>query len=208
MARVTKHDRLRPDLFVHLHAPVLHGAADELARPLTGGRIAMNLVTSTRRSDAANFGFDELMEHGARYERMEEFVDVCRKLWDATEADAMLWDRDSGRVGDPAKVHTRQPSRALLPRGGPTEHAALAAGPAGADPGRRVGARHQGVGLCRRPRVRRRHGAASAGEAARAAGRGAGRRSAAIRPASASSGRRRSWCARPRPRRTGCATCC
>jgi FMN-dependent oxidoreductase (nitrilotriacetate monooxygenase family) len=72
---------------------------------LTNGRIAMNLVTSTRPADAANFGFDELMEHGSRYERMEEFTDVCRKLWDATEADAMLWDRATGRVGDPAKVH-------------------------------------------------------------------------------------------------------
>lgn len=72
---------------------------------LTGGRIAMNLVTSTRRSDAANFGFDELMEHGARYERMEEFVEVCRQLWDATAPDAMLWDRATGRVADPAKIH-------------------------------------------------------------------------------------------------------
>ena len=72
---------------------------------VTGGRIAMNVVTSTRRSDAANFGFDELMEHGARYDRMEEFIAVCRLLWDATEADAMLWDHASGQVGDPAKVH-------------------------------------------------------------------------------------------------------
>jgi len=71
---------------------------------LTGGRIAMNLVTSTRRSDAANFGFDELMEHGARYDRMEEFVDVCRKLWDSVERDAMLWDHATGRVSDPHKV--------------------------------------------------------------------------------------------------------
>jgi FMN-dependent oxidoreductase (nitrilotriacetate monooxygenase family) len=70
-----------------------------------GGRLAMNLVTSTRRSDAANFGFDELMEHGSRYERMEEFVDVCRLLWDSVEPDAMLWDPVTGRVGDPAKVH-------------------------------------------------------------------------------------------------------
>ncbi len=72
---------------------------------LSGGRMAMNLVTSTRRSDAANFGFDELMEHNSRYERMEEFVAVCHKLWDATEPDAMVWDRATGRVGDPAKVH-------------------------------------------------------------------------------------------------------
>ena len=71
---------------------------------VTGGRIAMNLVTSTRRSDAANFGFDELMEHGARYDRMEEFVDVCRKLWDSVGADAMLWDHETGRVGNPASI--------------------------------------------------------------------------------------------------------
>ncbi len=72
---------------------------------VTGGRIAMNLVTSTRPADAANFGFDELMEHASRYDRMEEFVEVCRKLWDSAEPDAMLWDHVSGRVGDPAKVH-------------------------------------------------------------------------------------------------------
>ena len=72
---------------------------------LTGGRIAMNLVTSTRRSDAANFGFDQLMEHGSRYDRMEEFVAVCRQLWDATEADAMVWDRAGGQVAEPTKVH-------------------------------------------------------------------------------------------------------
>jgi FMN-dependent oxidoreductase (nitrilotriacetate monooxygenase family) len=72
---------------------------------LSGGRMALNLVTSTRRSDAANFGFDQLMEHNSRYERMEEFVAVCHKLWDSTEADAMLWDRASSRVADPAKVH-------------------------------------------------------------------------------------------------------
>ena len=72
---------------------------------MTNGRVAMNLVTSTRRSDAANFGFDELMEHGSRYDRMEEFVAICHKLWDATEPDAMVWDRATGRVGDPSKVH-------------------------------------------------------------------------------------------------------
>jgi FMN-dependent oxidoreductase (nitrilotriacetate monooxygenase family) len=72
---------------------------------ITGGHIAMNLVTSTRRADAANFGFDELMEHAARYDRMEEFVDVCRKLWDSAEPDVMLWDHATGRVSDPSKIH-------------------------------------------------------------------------------------------------------
>ena len=105
MSRVTKHvgyGLTYSSTFMHpYYTARLMNSLDHV----TGGRIAMNLVTSTRRSDAANFGFDELMEHGTRYDRMEEFVDVCRKLWDATEADAMLWDHATGRVGDPAKVH-------------------------------------------------------------------------------------------------------
>ncbi len=105
MSRVTKHigyGLTYSSTFMHpYYTARLMNSLDHL----TGGRIAMNLVTSTRRSDAANFGFDELMEHGARYERMEEFTDVCRKLWDATEPDAMLWDHATGRVGEPSKVH-------------------------------------------------------------------------------------------------------
>ncbi len=72
---------------------------------ITAGRIAFNVITSTRRSDAANYGFDELMEHDLRYERMEEFVDVCKKLWASVAPDAFIWDRDSGEVADPSKVH-------------------------------------------------------------------------------------------------------
>ena len=39
---------------------------------------------------------------------MEEFVDVLRALWDSAEPDAMLWDRTTGQVGNPAKVHSVQ----------------------------------------------------------------------------------------------------
>jgi long-chain alkane monooxygenase len=71
---------------------------------VTGGRIAFNVITSTRRSDFENYGFDTIMDHDARYDRMEEFIDVCRELWDSVEPDAMVWDHDSGQVADPAKV--------------------------------------------------------------------------------------------------------
>jgi len=106
MSRVTRHvgfGLTYSSTFMHPY--YLARLANSLDH-VTGGRLAINLVTSTRKSDAANFGFDELMEHGSRYERMEEFVDVMRALWDATEPDAMLWDRSTGRVGDPAKVHS------------------------------------------------------------------------------------------------------
>lgn len=72
---------------------------------VTDGRMAFNVITSTRRSDAANYGFDELMEHNSRYDRMEEFVDVCKALWASVEPDAFVWDRETGVVCDPAKVH-------------------------------------------------------------------------------------------------------
>lgn len=71
---------------------------------VTGGRIAFNVITSSRRADAANYGFDELMEHGQRYERMEEFVDVCKALWSSVAPDAFVWDRATGRVADKTKV--------------------------------------------------------------------------------------------------------
>jgi len=72
---------------------------------VTNGRIAFNVITSTRRADAANYGFDELMDHDLRYDRMEEFIDVCKALWASVEPDAFIWDRESGMVADPSKVH-------------------------------------------------------------------------------------------------------
>jgi len=72
---------------------------------ITGGRIAFNVVTSTRRADAANYGYDELMEHNSRYDRMEEFVAVCKALWASVDPDAFVWDRETGVViPDPTKV--------------------------------------------------------------------------------------------------------
>lgn len=71
---------------------------------VTGGRIAFNVISSSRRADAANYGFDVLMEHDRRYDRMEEFVRVCKALWDSVEPDAFVWDRETGIVADPDKV--------------------------------------------------------------------------------------------------------
>jgi FMN-dependent oxidoreductase (nitrilotriacetate monooxygenase family) len=72
---------------------------------VTGGRIAFNVVASTRGADAANYGYDKLIDHDLRYERMEEFIAVCRALWDSVEPSAIVRDRATGRFADPAKVH-------------------------------------------------------------------------------------------------------
>jgi FMN-dependent oxidoreductase (nitrilotriacetate monooxygenase family) len=71
---------------------------------ITNGRMAFNVVASTSRGGAANYGFDELMEHNSRYDRMEEFIDVCKALWASAEPDAFMWNRETGQVADPKKV--------------------------------------------------------------------------------------------------------
>jgi len=105
MSRITRHIGFGLTYSTSFMHPYYTARLMNALDHVTGGRIAMNLVASTRRPDFANFGFDELMDHGDRYDRMEEFVDVCRKLWDSAEPDAMLWDRMTGQVGDPAKIH-------------------------------------------------------------------------------------------------------
>jgi FMN-dependent oxidoreductase (nitrilotriacetate monooxygenase family) len=71
---------------------------------ITNGRIAFNVVASTSPGAAANYGFDGLMEHNSRYDRMEEFIDICKALWASAEPDAFIWDRETGIVADPSKV--------------------------------------------------------------------------------------------------------
>jgi FMN-dependent oxidoreductase (nitrilotriacetate monooxygenase family) len=71
---------------------------------VSGGRIAFNVVASTRGADAANYGHAELPDHNLRYERMEEFIAVCKALWDSVAPDAIVRDRSTGRFADPAKV--------------------------------------------------------------------------------------------------------
>ncbi|HBT4721678.1 TPA: NtaA/DmoA family FMN-dependent monooxygenase [Klebsiella quasipneumoniae subsp. similipneumoniae] len=72
---------------------------------LSGGRASWNVVTSWLPEEAANYGLDTLPEHGRRYERAAEFIEVVRKLWDSWEDDAVLIDKQSGYFADPDRVH-------------------------------------------------------------------------------------------------------
>jgi len=71
---------------------------------LSRGRIAWNVVTSLSQSEAQNFGFEEHLEHNARYERAEEFLEVALKLWDSWGEGALIQDKVSGVFADPEKV--------------------------------------------------------------------------------------------------------
>jgi FMN-dependent oxidoreductase (nitrilotriacetate monooxygenase family) len=82
------------------HAARLWATLDHLTR----GRAAWNVVTTLNHNQSANFG-EELRPVDERYDRAEEFVEVCRKLWDSWDADALVMDRAKGVFTDPEKVH-------------------------------------------------------------------------------------------------------
>jgi FMN-dependent oxidoreductase (nitrilotriacetate monooxygenase family) len=74
---------------------------------ISRGRAGWNIVTTRDLSGntARNFGAESHYELEHRYRRAEEFVDVVRGLWDSWEDDAFVYDKETGRFFDPAKLH-------------------------------------------------------------------------------------------------------
>lgn len=70
---------------------------------LTGGRIGWNVVTGHLRGEHRALGLDQL-EHDERYDRADEYMDVCHRLWNGVHAGAVIEDRAKGIFADPAKV--------------------------------------------------------------------------------------------------------
>jgi len=73
---------------------------------ISGGRAGWNVVTSGNPQAAHNFGLDEHPEHGERYRRAAEFVEVVKGLWDSIEDGAFIHDKKSGICADPDRIHT------------------------------------------------------------------------------------------------------
>ena len=71
---------------------------------LSGGRVAWNIVASFNKCEFDAYGRDYVARDD-RYDMLDEYLDVCYKLWDSWEPDAIVRDRDSGIFADPAKVH-------------------------------------------------------------------------------------------------------
>ena len=72
---------------------------------ISNGRAGWNVVTSQIELESKNFGFEEHMEHGARYEKAEEFVDICFGLWDSFEEGAFLRNKETGIFYDTSLAH-------------------------------------------------------------------------------------------------------
>ena len=74
---------------------------------LSGGRVAWNIVSSYSKSEWDAYGANMSLRQD-RYARMEEYMELCYKLWGSWEPDAIIADKASGIYADPAKVHEVQ----------------------------------------------------------------------------------------------------
>jgi len=71
---------------------------------VTGGRVGMNLVTSSNEGAMQNYGIKKLIPHDERYIRANEWVDIVKQLWDSWDADAMVMDEATNTFADHTKV--------------------------------------------------------------------------------------------------------
>jgi long-chain alkane monooxygenase len=86
--------------------PYAHARRMSTVDHLTRGRAGWNVVTSYLDNAARNFGLDGQVAHDERYERAEEYLQVCYQLWEGSWEDgAVLRDRERGIYTDPSKVH-------------------------------------------------------------------------------------------------------
>ena len=72
---------------------------------ISGGRAAWNVVTSNNDRAAQNFSLAKAYEHGDRYDRAAEVVEIVKGLWDSWDDDAFVRDAQSGLYFDPGKLH-------------------------------------------------------------------------------------------------------
>jgi FMN-dependent oxidoreductase (nitrilotriacetate monooxygenase family) len=70
---------------------------------LSNGRVGWNIVTGNARSEYRAVGLDQ-PEHDARYDRADEYMQICYALWDGIAPDAVIADRVKGILADPSRV--------------------------------------------------------------------------------------------------------
>lgn len=103
---------------------------------LSNGRAGWNIVTSL--GGHANFGLEQMPSADNRYAAAREYLDVVRRLWDSFPADAVLMDRDAGKMIDAARVtpidHAGDHYRVEGPLNMPSHPAPLPLFQAGASP--------------------------------------------------------------------------
>ncbi|WP_415764313.1 LLM class flavin-dependent oxidoreductase [Paraburkholderia sp. J10-1] len=105
MAHATKSLGFGVTVSVAYEAPYLLARRFTTLDHLTKGRVAWNIVTSYLQSGARSLGETQLRAHDERYDRADEFLEVCYKLWEGSWADgAVKRDAARGIYADPEQV--------------------------------------------------------------------------------------------------------
>ena len=104
LATVTRHVGLGATTSTSFSEPYDVARTFASLQHISGGRAAWNVVTSTHKAAAQNFGKDEVGEHDLRYAIANEFVDVVKGLWDTWEDGAVVADKTTGVFLDESKV--------------------------------------------------------------------------------------------------------
>lgn len=102
---VTQHIGLGATFSTSYHHPFYAARLWASLDHLTGGRAAWNVVTSLNENQAANHGQAGLEPAELRYEKAQEFIEVCRQLWNSWDEDAVIMDRRNAVFADASKVH-------------------------------------------------------------------------------------------------------
>ena len=104
MAAATSRIGLALTLSTTFYPPFLLARLMTTLDHLSRGRIAWNVVTSYKIEEALNFGYQELLDHDQRYDRADEYMELCAQLWASWEPDAVVMDPRTDTFADPAKV--------------------------------------------------------------------------------------------------------
>ncbi len=106
LAQVTSQLGFAVTISASYEPPFAHARRMSTVDHLTKGRVGWNVVTSYLDNAARNFGLDGQIAHDERYDRAEEYLQVCYQLWEGSWEDgAVLRDREGGVFTDPQKVH-------------------------------------------------------------------------------------------------------
>jgi FMN-dependent oxidoreductase (nitrilotriacetate monooxygenase family) len=106
MAAATRRIGLALTLSTTFYPPFLLARLMTTLDHLSRGRIAWNVVTSYKVEEALNFGYRELLDHDQRYDRADEYMELCAQLWSSWAPDAVVMDTGTNTFADPAKVQT------------------------------------------------------------------------------------------------------
>jgi FMN-dependent oxidoreductase (nitrilotriacetate monooxygenase family) len=71
---------------------------------VSGGRAAINVVTTMSTRAGAQFGLEAHPDYDTRYGRADEAIAVIKALWESWDPDALVGDKESGELTDLSKV--------------------------------------------------------------------------------------------------------